>query len=96
MQPNHATRPTVLSGTHFPYIWRWRVKHGERHGQRCRVWARGSMNSVGVEFPDGFKTVTARYAVRKASAEPGTSTQRFQHQTRPARMVRLDGHGQSD
>lgn len=54
----------------YPYRWAWRVKHGDRHGQRCRVWARGTMNSIGVEFPDGFRTVTARYAVRK---QPQTS-----------------------
>lgn len=51
----------------FPYVWFWRVKHGDRKGQRCRMWARGTMNSVGVEFEDGFRTVTARYAIRKAS-----------------------------
>jgi hypothetical protein len=51
----------------FPYVWFWRAKLGDRKGQRCRVWARGTMNSIGVEFPDGFRTVTARYAIRKAS-----------------------------
>jgi hypothetical protein len=55
----------------YPYTWRWRAKHGERHGQPCRVWARGTMNSIGVEFADGFRTVTARYAVRRvAVAQP--------------------------
>ena len=49
----------------YPYTWHWRTKHGERHRQPCRVWARGSMNSIGVEFADGFRTVTARFAVRK-------------------------------
>lgn len=48
----------------YPLIWYWREKHGERRGQRCRVWARGSMHSIGVEWPDGFRTVTGRYAVR--------------------------------
>ena len=48
----------------YPYVWFWRVKHGDRKGQRCRVWARGTMNSIGVEFEDGFRTVTARYAIR--------------------------------
>ena len=51
----------------YPYTWHWRTKHGERHAQQCRVWARGSMNSIGVEFADGFRTVTARFAIRKAS-----------------------------
>jgi hypothetical protein len=54
----------------YPYTWRWRAKHGERHGQPCRVWARGTMNSIGVEFADGFRTVTARYAVRRRASEP--------------------------
>jgi len=51
----------------WPYVWCWRAKHPERKGQRCRVWARGTMNSIGVEFPDGFRTVTARYAIRRAA-----------------------------
>jgi len=50
----------------YRYVWHWRARHGERKGERCRVWARGSMNSIGVEFSDGFRTVTARYAVRRA------------------------------
>ena len=50
----------------FPYVWFWRAKHGDRKGQRCRVWARGTMNSIGVEWPDGFRTVTSRYAIRRA------------------------------
>jgi hypothetical protein len=50
----------------WPYVWFWRCKLGERKGLRCRVWARGTMNSIGVEFLDGFRTVTARYAIRLA------------------------------
>lgn len=42
---------------------------GDRNGQRCRVIARGKMNSILVEFTDGFKdgfkVITSRYAVRK-------------------------------
>jgi hypothetical protein len=56
----------MTSAHDYPYRWYWRAKHPERHGQPCRVWARGSMNSIGVEFQDGFRTVTARYAIRKA------------------------------
>ena len=48
----------------FPYVWFWRVKHGDRKGQPCRVLIRSTMNSVLVEFDDGFRTVTSRYAVR--------------------------------
>ena len=54
----------------FDHIWWWRAnefRRIDRKGQRCRVLIRGAKNSVLVEFEDGFKTVTSRYAVRKAS-----------------------------
>lgn len=50
----------------FDHVWFWRSRLPRRKGQRCRVLARGSMNSVLVEFEDETKTVTSRYAVRKA------------------------------
>lgn len=46
------------------YYWYWRKKLGERNGQRCRVLARGKMNSILVEFEDGYRVITSRYAVR--------------------------------
>lgn len=48
------------------HVWFWRSRLPERKGQSCRVVARGRMNSVLVEFADGFRVVTSRYAVRKA------------------------------
>ena len=45
--------------------WNWRKWLPERHGQLCRVLATGRMNSALVEFEDGTKVVTSRYAVRK-------------------------------
>jgi hypothetical protein len=48
----------------LPYIYRW-DRHG-RKGQRCRVLARGAMNSCLVEFADGFQMVTSRNALMKA------------------------------
>jgi hypothetical protein len=50
------------------HMFRWRrVLGGEcRHGQPCRVVARGRLNSVLVEFRDGWRVITSRYAVRKA------------------------------
>ena len=45
--------------------WHWRKWMPERHGQLCRVLAVGRMNSALVEFEDGTKVVTSRYAVRK-------------------------------
>lgn len=50
----------------FPYVWHWRKWLGDRKGQRCRVIARGTMNSALVEFEDGARVITSRYAVRKA------------------------------
>lgn len=47
------------------HIWYWRKRLPERKGQRCRVLARGALNSILVEFHDGFRVVTSRYAVRK-------------------------------
>ncbi|MDH7640465.1 hypothetical protein [Sphingomonas oryzagri] len=34
----------------FDRIWRWRCNLPERHGTRCRVLARGTMNSALIEF----------------------------------------------
>ena len=47
------------------YRWRWKVRLPERFGQRCKVIARGKMNSVLVEFEDGYRVVASRFAVRK-------------------------------
>lgn len=49
----------------FDHTWFWKSKLPERKGKCCRVLARGKMNSVLVEFVDGFKVITSRYAVRK-------------------------------
>jgi hypothetical protein len=58
----------------YPYVWFWKSRLPERKGQPCRVVARGRMNSILVEFPDGEKVVTSRNAVRKkASRGPRTS-----------------------
>lgn len=49
----------------WTHVWWFRKKLPERKGQWCRVWARGSANSILVEFADGYKVVTSRYAVRR-------------------------------
>jgi hypothetical protein len=46
------------------HVWWWRSALGERKGEPCRVLARGKMNSILVEFEDGFRVITSRYAVR--------------------------------
>jgi len=49
----------------YPYVWFWRAKLGDRKGQKCRVLARGKMNSILVEFEDRYRVLTSRFAVRK-------------------------------
>jgi hypothetical protein len=48
----------------YPYLYRW-DRQG-RKGQRCRVLARGKMNSCCVEFEDGYCMVTSRNALKRA------------------------------
>jgi len=66
----------------FPYVWLWRWRTWQlpgatfkgpwfgdgvdRAGQRCRVLARGGMNSALVEFADGYRVVTSRGGLRRA------------------------------
>ena len=53
----------------FPYVYR---RDGQgRKGQRCRVLARGTMDSCCVEFEDGYKMITSR----KCAAEPAVRRQ---------------------
>jgi len=49
----------------FDHIWFWRRVLPERKGQRCRVLVRGKLNTIAVEFEDGFLVFTSRYAVRR-------------------------------
>lgn len=49
----------------FPYTYFWN-RQG-RKGQRCRLVARGKMNSICVEFEDGYQMITSGNAIRKAS-----------------------------
>lgn len=48
------------------HTWRWRKYLPERFGEPCRIVAVGRMNSALVEFADGYRVITSRYAVRKA------------------------------
>lgn len=47
----------------WPYRYAWHKCN--RKDQPCKVTARGKMNSCRVEFPDGFKMITSRNALRK-------------------------------
>ena len=53
------------SVTMYDHQWFWRSRLPDRKGQRCRILARGKMNSLLVEFCDGWKVITSRYAVRR-------------------------------
>lgn len=61
----------------YPYIYSWgpRIKGWnlpefpqlDRKGERCRVLARGTMNSALVEFEEGELAVISRNALRTVS-----------------------------
>ena len=65
------TRPEPVPA--YPYAWWWRALLPHPKGQRCRVTARGALNSVRVDFPDGFWVITSRWAVRLAAPAHMTS-----------------------
>lgn len=46
------------------HVWWWRQRLPDRKGQPCRVLARGKLNTVLVEFQDGYQVFTSRFAVR--------------------------------
>ncbi len=48
--------------THY---WRIRKLHPERFGQPCRVLARGRLNTILIEFADGYRMTTGRWFVRR-------------------------------
>ena len=49
----------------YNYRWFWRKRLPERKDQPCRVLARGRKNSILVQFVDGYKVITSRFAVRR-------------------------------
>lgn len=52
----------------FDRVWWWRVNLPERKGQRCRIVARGTMNSAQIEFEDGTRHIVSRFAFPKAAS----------------------------
>ncbi len=53
--------------TETTYVYRWGNNPVRRRlkGRRCRVLARGALNSALVEFEDGEQHVVSRNALRK-------------------------------
>ena len=47
------------------YRWFWKTKLPERRSEMFRVICRGALNSCMIEFPDGWRVVTSRNALRK-------------------------------
>lgn len=45
--------------------FRWRKYNPPLYGLRCRVLARGGMNSVLIQFENGVRCVCSRYAIRR-------------------------------
>ncbi len=70
----------------YPYYWRVRTVLPERYGQRCRVTARGKLNSRRVEFEDGFWVITLGNYIRRVAA-------REQRQHRGDDDVQRERHG---
>ena len=54
------------------YVWRWGTcggkypKLGLRKGQKCRMIAKGAMNSAHIEFEDGEQFIASRNGLAKA------------------------------
>lgn len=61
---------TIAGKIYWNRIWHWNKYLGERKGQRCRILATGRMNSALIEFEDGYKVLSSRYAVRKGRESP--------------------------
>jgi hypothetical protein len=59
-----------MSDDAYDYVWHSRKNLPGRKGQRCRVLARGRMNSVLVEFEDGFRAIVSRFALRRSQDRP--------------------------
>jgi hypothetical protein len=55
-------------GPPFDRYWRIRVNLPDRFGARCRILARGKMNSCWIEFEDGVQHIVSRNSIRKIRA----------------------------
>lgn len=47
------------------FVWKNNAKRALLFGRACRVISRGRMNSVLIEFEDGSREVTSRFAIRR-------------------------------
>ena len=69
-------KTTTSSPNEYPFVFRWnRPGLAGRKGQRCKVLARGKMNSCAIEFEDGFRAVVSRNALRRWHGEDQATQQ---------------------
>ena len=57
----------------FQYGWGNNPRRAELKGRECRVLARGTKNSVLLEFTNGERVVSSRRALRPATGQLTTS-----------------------
>ncbi len=55
----------MINCSDYNYIYRWKnnTKRTELYGRKCKVITRGKMNTILVEFENGERVTTSRYAV---------------------------------
>jgi hypothetical protein len=58
----------------YIYCWGNNPKRAKMKGRKCRVLARGRMNSCMVEFENGQREVVSRNALRKQGRDEETET----------------------
>jgi hypothetical protein len=51
----------------YHYVWEWQTVLGDRRGQRCRIITSGTRCTSLLEFEDGFRVLTSRRGLRRAS-----------------------------
>lgn len=59
------------------YLWPWHARLPERFGERFRVIARGTLNSMLIEFEaDAWRVVTSRIAMTPRRVKYATTRRR--------------------
>lgn len=53
--------------THY-YAWRNNSKRATLYGRHCRIVARGSLNSILVEFENGQREIVSGNSIRRIDA----------------------------
>ena len=53
----------------LPYIYFWKKYRPELKDKPCRLIKTGKLNSVEIEFGNGERIITSRYALRKRKDE---------------------------